>query len=174
MTDIDDAMEETREKAKSKFGVGSDADGASDDETATTSEASGESGTSATEEAPESPETTGLSETSETQATSEISEAPETSETSETTGSAGATGTRESSEPESEAERGRLVDEYENVNIYIPGELKEELNFLFKQMDLEHSRATGDGLEKHWDFYPAVVRTVLRNEDDLRDELGIE
>ena len=60
------------------------------------------------------------------------------------------------------------------MNIYIPPELKRELNDLFKLMDLEYSRSKNDDLEKHWDFYPAVVRTVLENEEDLRSELGID
>jgi hypothetical protein len=41
-------------------------------------------------------------------------------------------------------------------------------------MDLEYSRSNREDLEKHWDFYPAVVRTVLQNEDDLRAELDID
>lgn len=139
MSDIDDAMEETREKARSKFGVGGRAD--------------------ATEGADVRPEEDGdTSPASDSSGTSETSGPLETQGTSETAG----------------GDRGRLVDEYENVNIYIPAELKEELNVLFKQMDLEHSRDTDGGLEKHWDFYPAVVRTVLRNEADLREELGLE
>lgn len=148
MSDIDEAMEETREKAQSRFGVG---------------------GSTAGEDARSS----SGSDTSEASEALETSETEETSGTSETEDPADA---RAGPDPSGEEElgRGRLVDEYENVNIYIPGELKEELNVLFKQMDLEHSRETDGGLEKHWDFYPAVVRTVLRNEADLREELGIE
>lgn len=151
MSDIDEAMEETREKAQSRFGVGGSTAG---------EDARPSSGSDA-------------SEASDSLETSETSGTEETSEASETEGPSDARAGPESS-GEEELGRGRLVDEYENVNIYIPGELKEELNVLFKQMDLEHSRETDGGLEKHWDFYPAVVRTVLRNEADLREELGIE
>lgn len=141
MSDIDEAMEETREKAQSRFGVGgADESGDVDD----SADPAGEPPSSGSETA----ETSEPEGTLETQGTSATDDAP--------------------------PDRGRLVDEYENVNIYIPAELKEELNLLFKQMDLEHSRGTDGGLEKHWDFYPAVVRTVLRNEADLREELGLE
>lgn len=152
MSDIDDAMEETQEKAKSKFGIGG-------------------SGTTDTgsEDTTEEPAVNESTSTTETQGTSETLETGETEETEETSK------TEDEADAESSSkERGRLIDEYENINIYVPEELKDELNFLFKQIDVEYSRETGGDLEKHWDFYPAVVRTVLRNEDDLREELGIE
>lgn len=144
MRDIDEAMEETREKARSKFGVGGGPD-----------ESGGVDGREETppDEAPAS--------------------GPDRDDPSETQGALETQGTQ-ATDDAGGTDRGRLVDEYENVNIYIPAELKEELNVLFKQMDLEHSRGTDGGLEKHWDFYPAVVRTVLRNEADLREELGLE
>lgn len=187
MSDLEDEMERTKERAAA-FGVKGETDD-EDEEDGDTEKNVSESATepSAAEEEDEESKAEEALETSETAPAVEGTTTPETEESdaagnqertvdevpsdpaeeSESVDGSGTTGSEESS-------RGRLVDEYDNVNIYIPPELKRELNDLFKLMDLEYSRSKNDDLEKHWDFYPAVVRTVLENEDDLRSKLGID
>ena len=187
MSDLEDEMERTKERAAA-FGVSSETDGA-DDEDVDTEENASESATelSTTEEEDERSEAEEALETSETSPTVEGDRTPETKER-DTSAEQKQTVEEVPSDAEKESEsadgsvttsseetsRGRLVDEYDNVNIYIPPELKRDLNNLFKLMDLEYSRSKSEDLEKHWDFYPAVVRTVLENEEDLRSELGVD
>lgn len=187
MSDLEDEMERTKERAAA-FGVKGETDDEGEEDVDTEEKVS-ESTTepSAAEEEAEELEVEDALETSETSLAVEGTTTPETDE-SDAAADRERTVDDVSSEPEEESEsadgsattsreessRGRLVDEYDNVNIYIPPELKRELNDLFKLMDLEYSRSKRDDLEKHWDFYPAVVRTVLENEDDLRSELGID
>ena len=185
MSDLEDEMERTKERAAA-FGVS----GETDDEDEEDVDAEEDVSESATEtstagKVDEESEAEEALETSEISATDERATMPEINESdasaaqeqtanngsSDTGGESKSDGSATGSE---ESSRGRLVDEYDNVNIYIPPELKRELNDLFKLMDLEYSRSQGGDLEKHWDFYPAVVRTVLENEDDLRSELGID
>lgn len=183
MSDLEDEMERTKERAAA-FGVSGETDDKNEEDIDTEESATG---LSTTEEEDERSEAEEALETSETPPTVEGDRTPEIEEKNE---SAEQEQTVDDvpSDPEGESEsadgsvttsseessRGRLVDEYDNVNIYIPPELKRELNDLFKLMDLEYSRSKSEDLEKHWDFYPAVVRTVLENEDDLRSELGID
>jgi len=187
MSDLEDEMERTKERAAA-FGVKGESDD-ENEEDANSEESPSESATEpvAAEEEDKESEAEEALETSETPPTVEGSTTPETDDTGATEDQE-RTIDKETSESAEESEsaddstttggekssRGRLVDEYDNVNIYIPPELKRELNDLFKLMDLEYSRSKNDDLEKHWDFYPAVVRTVLENEDDLRSELGID
>lgn len=187
MSDLEDEMERTKERAAA-FGVSGETDD-QDEEDVDTEEDASESVTerSTTEEGDERSEADEALETSETSPTVEGDRTPEIEERDgsaepEQTGEdvpADTEGEYESTEDNAttsseDSSRGRLVDEYDNVNIYIPPELKRDLNDLFKLMDLEYSRSKSDDLEKHWDFYPAVVRTVLENEEDLRAELGID
>lgn len=187
MSDLEDEMERTKERAAA-FGVSGETD-EEDEEDIDTEEGASESATepSAAEEGDEKSESEEALETSETSPIVEGDRTPEIEERdgsaeSEQTGEDVPADTEEESEStednattsSEESSRGRLVDEYDNVNIYIPPELKRDLNDLFKFMDLEYSRSKNDDLEKHWDFYPAVVRTVLENEEELRAELGID
>lgn len=183
MSDLEDEMERTKERAAA-FGVSGEKDDKNEEDIDTEESATG---LSTTEEEDERSEAEEALETSETPPTVEGDRTPEIEEKNE---SAEQEQTVDDvpSDPEGESEsadgsvttsseessRGRLVDEYDNVNIYILPELKRELNDLFKLMDLKYSRSKSEDLEKHWDFYPAVVRTVLENEDDLRSELGID
>ncbi len=192
MSDLREEMERTKKRAAA-FGVSSEEDESDRSDESTTDDESPEeepsetqstAETSSASEASETLETSPASETVETQSAEPAGAEDESAPNREEEGvernssiESGADSTDEDSDAEStdeSASRGRLVDEYDNVNIYIPPELKRELNDLYKLMDLEHSRSSGEDLEKHWDFYPAVVRTVLRNEDDLRSELDID
>lgn len=118
-------------------------------------------------------------EVSQASATSNTSKTPETTESSttedtETGVDSGSSSVSSNSETGQEDSRGRVVDEFKNVNMYLPEELREDLNNLFKQMDLEASIENGTELQKNRDFYPAIIRTAMRNKSDLREELGIE
>jgi len=186
MSDLEDEMERTKERAAA-FGVSGETDD-EDEEDVDTDEDANERATepsaakegderSEAEEALETPET---SPTVEGNRTAETEERDASAEPEQTVDDVPVDSERESESADGsvttsseESSRGRLVDEYDNVNIYIPPELKRELNNLFKLMDLEYSRSKGDDLEKHGDFYQAVVRTVLENEEDIRSELGI-
>jgi hypothetical protein len=184
MTDIDDAMSETQSKAKSKFGVGDDSDETDETDTnADSSNPSNDSDGSKTQNSTETTKTSNSSETSNTSESPRTSDTSNTSNASKTSKTASTADDSDTAATESETEttknepvngdRGRLVDERVNINIYVTDDMRDDLDFLYKQMDLEYTETTGEDLAKNWDFYPAVVRTVLQNKDDLRDELGI-
>lgn len=128
----------------------------------------------------ESPPTSAPSATSESlevsqaSATSNTSKTPGTTEDTETGVASGSSSVSSNGETGQEDSRGRVVDEFKNVNMYLPEELREDLNNVFKQMDLEASIENGIELQKNRDFYPAIIRTAMRNKSDLREELGIE
>ncbi|GAB7010800.1 hypothetical protein [Halorubrum trueperi] len=181
MSDLEDEMERTKERAAA-FGVSGETDDKDEeDESESVAEQSTTEEGDERSEAEEALETSEISPTVEGDRTPEIEERDGSAEPEQTgedvpsdvEGESKPTADNATTSSE-ESSRGRLVDEYDNVNIYIPPELKRDLNDLFKLMDLEYSRSKSDDLEKHWDFYPAVIRTVLENEEDLRAELGID
>jgi len=104
--------------------------------------------------------------------TSETDEPSSTGKTEELADSPG--GIDESEYPNPDKEIGSLRDTYENINMFLPPEVNEEAHRLFKKLEYENSLQNGEDLDKHWDFYTALFRVVLRNEDLLRDELGID
>ena len=135
-------------------------------------------------------EETGSTDDIEQSATPEASEASETSETSETSeaastdspepdeqpesGSVVVGGVKDQQYPNPDKENGALTELYENINIYVPPEVKEETHQLFKELEYRYRAQHEEELDKHWDFYTALFRTVLRNDGDLREELGLD
>ena len=167
MTDLEDEMKETAERAKALGVKGSqptdpselvedaedDADRASDDDASSGSE---------------------TVESSESSAASATLETPETSETEADESSAREPGGLDDHVyPNPDKELGSLIDTYENFNVYVPPEVKKEVNAFYKELDYEFSRESGDDLDKHWDFYTALFRAVLHNREIVREELGM-
>lgn len=152
MSDIEDEMEETTKRAEA-LGVGG----------------SGSEGDSETdlEQA--------LNEASTASETSEASETVETTETAEVEPDEREPGGIDVHEyPNPDKELGSLTETYENINVYLPPEVKAEVHNLYKQLDYEFSREFGEELDKHWDFYTAVFRAVLQHPNLVREELGME
>ena len=153
-------MDKTSKKAES-LGIKGDDD---DSEDADQSEAADIQAT------PERPET---SETSEELETSETSTGKEDDQdsTDETTPKLGGL---EGEYPNPDKQRGSITSLYENINVYVPPEVKKETHLLFKQLEHEFLAEHDVEIDKHWDFYAALFRTALRNDDELREELGVE
>jgi hypothetical protein len=161
MSDLEQEMEETAERAKA-LGVSGDQPTdpselvEEDEETVDDEHDSGET-------ASEEVETTETSPTSETQETEEKEDegAPEPG------------GLDDHVYPNPDKDLGALIDTYENFNVYVPPEVKEEVNAFYKQVDYEFSQEFGGELDKHWDFYTALFRAVLQNREIVREELGM-
>jgi len=103
-------------------------------------------------------------ETSDPGEQSDASEASKPSETSETAEQS------ESAEP-SETGQTSVKDEMVGTYMYLPEELKNELDLRFDELSLEHKREHGEPLEKNRDFYPAMVRAALDNQEALEEML---
>lgn len=48
-----------------------------------------------------------------------------------------------------------------SVLMYLPEDLKHELDLRFDELNLKHKREHGEPLEKNRDFYPAVIEAAL-------------
>jgi hypothetical protein len=152
MSDIEDEMEETTERAKA-LGVGGSGPGEDSDPDF---EQRSDEGSTPLE-------------------TSEASETVETIEPEEADPDEREPGGIDSDEyPNPDKELGSLTETYENINVYLPPEVKAEVHSLYKQLDYEFSREFGEELDKHWDFYTAVFRAVLHNPTLVREELGMD
>jgi len=163
---FEEEMEKTSKKAQSLGIQGGDGD--SQDE-----EQSEPSETPATSEEPETSEALEPQTTSETSETSGTS-ADKTEEKNSVDGIAPQLGGLEGKYPNPDKEKGSITSLYDNINIYVPPEVKKETHLLFKQIEHEFLSEHDDEIDKHWDFYAALFRTALRNEDDLREELGVK
>lgn len=64
-------------------------------------------------------------------------------------------------------------EDWEQVGMYLPEELKEALNLRFAELQLDAKRDHDVELEKLRDYYPAVVRLGLEH-DDLEDAVGVK
>lgn len=60
----------------------------------------------------------------------------------------------------------------ENVLMYLPSDLRSELDIQFDELNAKHKRKHGEGLEKNRDYYPAVIQAGLTGKD-LEDILDI-
>ncbi|GGL67665.1 hypothetical protein [Halocalculus aciditolerans] len=78
------------------------------------------------------------------------------------------------SEPESasEADEQVSVKERPSVLMYLPDDVRTELDIRFDELNARHKREHGEPLEKNRDYYPAVVQSGLTG-DDLEDILGL-
>ena len=164
MSDLEQEMEETAERAKA-LGVSG---GQTTDPSELVEEDEDEAGEEFEGDEPASEEV----ETAEASATSETLETQETVET-EDEDEPEPGGLDDHIYPNPDKELGSLIDTYENFNVYVPPEVKKEVNAFYKQLDYEFSQEFGDELDKHWDFYTALFRAVLQNREIVREELGM-
>ncbi len=100
----------------------------------------------------------------------------ETDEQSDTSESSKPSETSEPTEPEkskepSETDQTSVKDEMVGTYMYLPEDLKNELDLRFDELSLEHKREHGEPLEKNRDFYPAMVRAALDNQEALEEML---
>ena len=164
MSDLEQEMEETAERAKAL--------GVSGGQTTDPSELVEEDEDEAGEELEGDETASEEVETAEASATSETLETQETVET-EDEDEPEPGGLDDHIYPNPDKELGSLIDTYENFNVYVPPEVKKEVNAFYKQLDYEFSQEFGDDLDKHWDFYTALFRAVLQNREIVREELGM-
>lgn len=78
----------------------------------------------------------------------------------------------ESSEEPPEADEQVSVKERPSVLMYLPEDVRSELDIRFDELNARHKREHGEPLEKNRDYYPAVVQSGLTG-DDLEDILGL-
>lgn len=57
------------------------------------------------------------------------------------------------------------VKERPSVLMYLPEELRQELDVRFDELNAKHKREHGEGIEKNRDYYPAVVEAGLTGQD---------
>ena len=164
MSDLEQEMEETAERAKAL--------GVSGGQTTDPSELVEEDEDEAGEELEDDETASEEVETAEASATPETLETQETVET-EDEDEPEPGGLDDHVYPNPDKELGSLIDTYENFNVYVPPEVKKEVNAFYKQLDYEFSQEFGDELDKHWDFYTALFRAVLQNREIVREELGM-
>ncbi|RLM32842.1 hypothetical protein [Haloarcula sp. Atlit-120R] len=164
MSDLEQEMEETAERAKA-LGVSG---GQTTDPSELVEEGEEEVADEQDGDEAESDEV----ETTEASATSETLETQDTVET-EDEDQREPGGLDEHVYPNPDKDLGSLIDTYENFNVYVPPEVKKEVNAFYKQLDYEFSQEFGDELDKHWDFYTALFRAVLQNREIVREELGM-
>ena len=164
MSDLEQEMEETAERAKA-LGVSG---GQTTDPSELVEEDEGEVADEHDDDETESDEV----ETTEASATSETLETQETAETKDEDQREPG-GLDDHAYPNPDKNLGSLIDTYENFNVYVPPEVKKEVNAFYKQIDYEFSQEFGDDLDKHWDFYTALFRAVLQNREIVREELGM-
>ena len=65
-----------------------------------------------------------------------------------------------------------IKDDRVGTYMYLPEELKRELDFAFRELSLDYERAFSEEFEKNRHFYPLVIRAGLDRVDDL-DEAAI-
>jgi flagellar biosynthesis GTPase FlhF len=112
---------------------------------------------------------------------SEMSESSKTSKTSKMSETAESDKPSKSAEPSEQSEtdesdQASVREEYTGVYMYLPEDLRDELNLRFDELNLQYKREYGTSLEKNRDFYPAVIRAALegREIDDVLDGLQNE
>lgn len=57
------------------------------------------------------------------------------------------------------------IKDRENVLMYLPSDLRSELDIQFDELNAQHKRKHGEGLEKNRDYYPAVIQAGLTGKD---------
>ncbi|WP_199058208.1 hypothetical protein [Halorubrum sp. C191] len=60
----------------------------------------------------------------------------------------------------------------ESVLMYLPSDIRRELDIQFDELNVKHKRQHGEGLEKNRDYYPAVIQAGLTGKD-LEDILDV-
>lgn len=79
--------------------------------------------------------------------------------------------TEDSGDPMSGRSEGAVKDR-PSVLMYLPEEIRQELDIRFDELNAQHKRQYGEALEKNRDYYPAVVEAGLTDKD-LKDILDL-
>lgn len=74
------------------------------------------------------------------------------------------TGPADAGDADDEGGSGDSVRDRPSVLMYLPPELREELDVRFDELNAEYRREHGEPLGKNRDYYPAVVRAGLTGE----------
>ena len=56
--------------------------------------------------------------------------------------------------------------------MYLPDDVRQELDIRFDELNAKHKREHGEALEKNRDYYPAVIQAGLTDES-LKDILNL-
>jgi hypothetical protein len=78
----------------------------------------------------------------------------------------------EESEDSMSARSDRAVKDRPSVLMYLPEEIRQELDIRFDELNAQYKRQYGEALEKNRDYYPAVVEAGLTDKD-LKDILDL-
>jgi|SRR6056297_2620557 len=57
------------------------------------------------------------------------------------------------------------IKDRESVLMYLPSDLRSELDIQFDELNVKYKRQHGEGLEKNRDYYPAVIQAGLTGKD---------
>lgn len=102
-------------------------------------------------------------------------EAPESTSTPpDTSVSSMLSGVSDHTYPNPDKDQRSLAEVYEKTNIFLSPAVADAVNELWTDIEYEWQKTHDTELEKNWDFYMALFRVVLNNEDLLRDELGMD
>lgn len=63
-----------------------------------------------------------------------------------------------------------VVRDRKGVLMYLPDDIRKELNIRFDELNAKHKRQYGEAIEKNRDYYPAVILAGLTDKD-LKDIL---
>jgi hypothetical protein len=64
------------------------------------------------------------------------------------------------------------VKDRPSVLMYLPKDIRQELDIRFDELNAKYKREHGEALEKNRDYYPAVIKAGLEGKD-LEDVLDI-
>lgn len=59
---------------------------------------------------------------------------------------------------------GSAVSDRDNLNMYLPPDLVDEMQIRFDELNARHRREHGEPMEKNRDYYTAIVRAALEDE----------
>jgi seryl-tRNA synthetase len=65
-----------------------------------------------------------------------------------------------------------VVRDRKGVLMYLPEDIRKELNIRFDELNAKHKRQHGEAIEKNRDYYPAVILAGL-TDNDLKDILEL-
>ena len=65
-----------------------------------------------------------------------------------------------------------VVRDRKSVLMYLPEDIRKELNIQFDELNAKHKRQHGEAIEKNRDYYPAVILAGLTDKD-LKDILEL-
>lgn len=74
----------------------------------------------------------------------------------------------DSSSPAPKEGTGESVKDRPSVLMYIPEDLREDLDLTFDELKLELRKENGEEIKKNEDYYPAVIRSGLNDKQDLK------